>query len=53
MVTQVLPLGLFLEIFYLECVKYAVSCEQEGLIVSQGHLLCWDIDILVNTLVFQ
>lgn len=30
----------------------AVPCEHEGLIIPQGHLLCWNIDILVNIFVF-
>lgn len=43
----------FWKISCLEYLKYSVSCKQEGLITSQGHSLGWNIDILVNILVFQ
>lgn len=37
----------------LEYLKYVISFGPEGLIMSQGHSLCWNIDILLKILVFQ
>lgn len=53
MVIQV-SLGLFLAGVLPRVFRVcSIPIEQEGLIKSQGHLLCWNIDILVNILVFQ